>query len=311
MTHQQRTPWFEKDVATAFRLARLLAMVAVLVLAPRSRPGTTGQYGRHRRHRRRLERCRSAGRDHPAHPPRDQRHERTGQRRAGPVPHRAASHRRVQPQRRAPGLQDVLAARRGAEHRRRPQGGRAAGARRRVRADHRRRLGAAAEHRGLDGRDRHHQPADQGPAAQRPRLPAAGLALLGHAAHVRRRHQHRRTGGEPGGLPARRPGQQQPADLHRTFRAEGSGQTVGGCDSGVQGRHQRLCRRVWPLVVRRRERVAQVRHQLAAGHRLRVLPSRGARRQELLRHREAAVPAQPVRRRGWLSAGPQPHLLLR
>ena len=82
--------------------------------------------------------------------------------------------------------------------------------------------------------------------------------------------------GTPGRVPARRAGQQQPADLDRPLRAEGGRQAVGRRHPGVQGRHQRLRGRVRPVVVGRRQRLAQVGHQRAARLGVRVLPRRRA-----------------------------------
>ena len=87
-------------------------------------------------------------------------------------------------------------------------------------------------------------------------------------------------------LPARRPRQQQPADLDRAFGAEGNRQAVGRRDPGIQGRHQQLLGRIRPLVVGRRQRVAQVGHERPQGQSLRVLPGRCAQRDELLRDDE-------------------------
>ena len=148
----------------------------------------------------------------------------------------------------------------------------------------------------LDGRHGHHQPADQGPAAERPRLPAAGGAL--RPAPDRRHGVGISVGGQTATQVAflldgqdnnnqqiRRPSATRRKSIKPSIDAIQEFKVV------TNG----YCRRVRPVVVGRDQRVAQVRHQPAARRGLRVLPPRRARREELLRHREAAVPAQSVR----------------
>ncbi len=106
----------------------------------------------------------------------------------------------------------------------------------------------------------------------------------------------RRTGGDAGRVPAGRTGQQQPADLDGPFRPERSCEAVGRRHSGVQGGDQRILGGIWPFLFGRGQRGTEIRIEPAARERVRIHPQRCGGRQELLRHLQTALPAEPVRR---------------
>ncbi len=100
-------------------------------------------------------------------------------------------------------------------------------------------------------------------------------------------------------LPPRRRGQQQ--HLRERPGADLAGlASVGGRDSGVQGRHQPVLGGIRALAGRRGQRVHEVGHQRDPRHGVRLLPKRRHRRERLLLEARALAEApersEPVRR---------------
>ena len=150
---------------------------------------------------------------------------------------------------------------------------------------------------------------DRRPAAERPQLHHPGrpgarrgaAARLAAAAHQRRPPAHQRISVRRhlGAAAGARPGGVLPE--HRRH-------------PGIQDREQQPAGRVRPLQRRRRQPDDQVRQQRVSRHRLRVPPQRGAERPQLLRldqSGQAALPAQPVRRRRRRADSDESHVLLR
>ena len=120
-----------------------------------------------------------------------------------------------------------------------------------------------------------------------------------HVVRPHRRHQRARRSRASEQLPARRRGQQQ--HLRERPGADDAGvASVGGRDSGVQGRDEPLLGRVRAVAGRRDQRLDQVGHQRLRRHRLRVLPQRVPGLHRLLLQargrRKARERSEPVRR---------------
>ena len=133
----------------------------------------------------------------------------------------------------------------------------------------------------------------------------AAAAERPHVHHARVARARRRAAAElAAAAHQRRPAAHERVPLRRHLRAParaGPGRVLPGHrrDSGVQDREQQPAGRVRPLQRRRRQPDDQGGHERASRQRLRVLPQRGAQREELLsavEPGEAGLPPQPVRR---------------
>ena len=188
---------------------------------------------------------------------------RGGHRRARPVPHAAAADRPLRGRRSSSPASSGSSSERRAEHRRRAHGQRHARA---GRDSEEVTVAAAPPLISLAdstvGTVITNQQIKDLPLNGRDYLQLAALSS-GTGVGGGIRHQRRRPERRAGGVPARWPGQQQPADCGA--RPEGSDQAVDRCHPGIQGRHQRLLRGVRPVVGGRRQRRAQVGHQQLTG----------------------------------------------
>ena len=168
--------------------------------------------------------------------------------------------------------------------------------------------------RGRQAAARHPQlgrPAGAGPRRAERSLHRAGRR---HLVRPHRRRQRARQSQPAEQLPARRRRQQQLLD-QRAGADDADFAAVGGCDRRVQGGDEPVRRRIRLVAGRRDHRQHQVRHQHHPRHRVRLLPQRLARLEQLLRQArqpaEADEQSEPVWRQPRRTDRAQSRVLLR